>query len=278
VSPEPLGALRDLLDASEGTALPLPPALAAVYGTLRFPENARPHVISNFVASVDGVVSLAMPRTGGAEISGGSREDRAVMGLLRAVADFVVIGAGTLRAFPRHIWTPEAIDPDRAVHYALLRRQLGKPAAPTTVLVTASGDLDLSLPVFRAGGSATLVVTTKDGARRLSAQGATCDVRVTGDGPRLEAAAVMAALQVPSGGRILLEGGPQLMGTFLDARRVDELFLTLAPQVIGRTPAVPREGLTSGVLFFPDRPLWGRLVSVKTARDLLFLRYSWPRT
>jgi hypothetical protein len=50
----------------EGTALPLRPTLADFYGPLRFPSPAgRPWVVSNFVASLDGVVSLGTPRTGG---------------------------------------------------------------------------------------------------------------------------------------------------------------------------------------------------------------------
>jgi hypothetical protein len=66
----------------------LPDELAAICGgTVGFPE---PRLYANFVASVDGVVAL-----------------RFVMGLLRACADAVLIGAGTLRGSPRTRWTAE---------------------------------------------------------------------------------------------------------------------------------------------------------------------------
>jgi len=83
----------------------LPQELADVYGgDLGFPE---PCVYANFVASLDGVTALGpeYPSSGSA-ISGDDPADRFVMGLLRACADIVLIGAGTLRATPGHRWTP----------------------------------------------------------------------------------------------------------------------------------------------------------------------------
>jgi riboflavin biosynthesis pyrimidine reductase len=270
-----IGALQDLFDAGEGAPLPLPPTLAEFYGALRFPSpGGRPWVFSNFVESLDGVVSLGTPRTGGADISGGSREDRVVMALLRAVADVVIVGAGTLRAFPGHVWTPEAIDADRAADYAHLRAALGKSPAPVTVMVSASGDLDPALPVFSSGRAPVIVVTSAEGARRLANRTIGHDVRVAGLGTTLDARDIQAAIDAPPGSRILLEGGPRLMGSFLAARCVDELFLTVAPQVIGRTKGDAREGFTSEVSFHPDSPRWARLVGAKRRSDLLFLRYA----
>ncbi|MGO4756694.1 hypothetical protein AB4212_50220, partial [Streptomyces sp. 2MCAF27] len=88
----------------EGPGLPcwrLPPALAALYGgDLGFTE---PCVYANFVASLDGVVALGPEyRHSGSTISGREPADRFTMGLLRACANAVVIGAGTLRASPHH--------------------------------------------------------------------------------------------------------------------------------------------------------------------------------
>ena len=96
--------LETLYDAAEGCPLPLPPELATLYGRLTFPLiQGRPYVIANFVTTLDGIVSLGVPgQEGGAEISGFNQHDRMVMGLLRAVADAVVVGAGTPRASPRH--------------------------------------------------------------------------------------------------------------------------------------------------------------------------------
>ena len=73
---------------------------------------------------------------------------------------------------------------------------------------------------------------------------------------------------------ILVEGGPQLMGDFFAGRLLDELFLTLAPQIAGRDGQVERPGLVMGQRFAPEHPLWGTLVSVKRSESHLFLRYA----
>jgi riboflavin biosynthesis pyrimidine reductase len=73
---------------------------------------------------------------------------------------------------------------------------------------------------------------------------------------------------------VLVEGGPHLMGDFLAARLLDELFLTVAPQVAGRDEKIERPGFAAGHRFAPNNPIWGRLVSVKRAESHLFLRYS----
>ena len=274
-SVEPLEPLEALFDRAVGPELPLGP-LARFYGPLRRKSpTARPLVLSNFVTSLDGVVSLGRPGTGGRDISGDSREDRGLMGLLRATADVVIVGAGTLRAFPRHVWTPEAIYAPMASEYSAVRVGLGKSRAPVNVVVTASGDVDPALPVFASGRAPAILVTTADGARRLAARGARdLDIRVAGRGPSLDAGQILGALSVGAKETILLECGPQLMGTFLEARAVDELFLTLAPQIVGRTPGSGREGLVAGVLFLPDRPIWTDLVSVRKIGNVLFLRYQ----
>ena len=73
---------------------------------------------------------------------------------------------------------------------------------------------------------------------------------------------------------ILVEGGPQLMGDFFAGQALDELFLTLAPQIAGRDGKVERPGLVMGKRFAPRDPLWGTLVSVKRGESHLFLRYA----
>ena len=67
-----LDPLETLYDLQPGAHLPLPPALASLYGQLQFPTHPdRPHVIANFVTSLDGVVALNdSDQSGGGEISG----------------------------------------------------------------------------------------------------------------------------------------------------------------------------------------------------------------
>ena len=81
-----------------------------------------------------------------------------------------------------------------------------------------------------------------------------------------------------SGRRILVEGGPRLLGDFYAERLLDEQFLTLAPQIAGREAADSRLSLVMGRTFAPRRPLWGTLVDARRGGRLLFLRYSFLKS
>jgi riboflavin biosynthesis pyrimidine reductase len=277
---EPLEPLETLYEPEGGEPLPLPPRIAALYGTLAFPAHpGRPHVYGNFVTTLDGVVSLNAPNhSGGGDISGFNKHDRMVMGILRAVADAVIVGAGTLEDVPQHLWTAGYIYPDLAAEYAALRAALGKTEPPLNVILTGSGAVDLSLPVFQSGTVPALIVTTEPGRRRLSEHGplphTVTAVAVTA-GDRLSARDILKTVsEMRSCERILVEGGPHVMGDFFGERVLDELFLTLAPQVAGREKGSPRPSLVEGRLFAPADPLWGELVGVKRAGSHLFLRYA----
>jgi riboflavin biosynthesis pyrimidine reductase len=275
-----LPPLQDLFDATTGDDVALPCALSSLYGRLRLPRHpARPHVIGNFVASLDGVVSLGIPgKAGGGEISGFNLHDRMVMGLLRAAADAVVIGAGTLRASsPEHVWTAEYIYPPLADAYRDLRTALGKPEPPLNVVVTASGEIDLDRRLFCSGEVKSLIVTTADGARRLCDRELSSSVQVVAaaNTAPLSARVVLDVVgRVQGSDVVLLEAGPRLMGDFFAERLLDELFLTLAPQVAGRDEVLARPGLVAGKRFAPDDPLWGALVGLKRGGDHIFLRYA----
>jgi riboflavin biosynthesis pyrimidine reductase len=175
-----LAPLATLYDIAPGSEVPLPFDLAALYGSLRFPvREAQPYIIGNFVTTLDGVVSLNISgQAGGGEISGFNQHDRMVMGILRAVADAVIVGAGTLRASPQHRWIAEHIYPQLAEVYRALRSRLGKSEPPLNVIVTARGELDLQLPVFQAEPIPVLIVTTTNGERRLRRQGLPVRIQV----------------------------------------------------------------------------------------------------
>jgi hypothetical protein len=80
-----LAPFEALLRGPAGVAVPLPAELASIYGPLTFPSHAsRPWVISNFVTTLDGVVSLAVPgKAGGREISGNNQHDRSARAVRR---------------------------------------------------------------------------------------------------------------------------------------------------------------------------------------------------
>jgi riboflavin biosynthesis pyrimidine reductase len=274
-----LTPLQTLFDMEDGRDLPLPESLAALYGRIAFPSHpGRPFLLGNFVTTLDGVVSLnEAGHAGGGDISGFNRHDQMVMGLLRAVADAVIVGAGTLRSVPKHRWTAQYIYPPLGEVYQQLRMSLGKPAPPLNVIVTAHGEVDLHLPVFQAGEVPVLLITSTQGAERIRTQHLPAGVElqaIEGAG-RLSAQDILQAVSnVSQCEMILVEGGPQLMGDFFAEGLLDELFLTLAPQVAGRDGQIERPGLVAGKRFAPEHPLWGTLKGVKRAGSHLFLRYA----
>ena len=275
-----LSPLATLYDSTSGDEVPLPIELATLYGSLRFPQsaNGRPYVIGNFVTTLDGVVSLSVPgQAGGGEISGFNHHDHMVMGLLRAVADAVIVGAGTLRASPRHLWIAETTYRPLAEVYREWRSTLGKTEPPLNVIVTAHGELDLDLPVFQSGLVPVLIITTTAGERRIRARRlpAWIQIEAVEDVDPLSARSILRAVgHIRHCDVILTEGGPHLIGDFFAEKSLDELFLTLAPQIAGRDKSSERPGLVAGKIFAPEQALWGTLMSLKQGGSHLFLRYS----
>ena len=277
-----LASLETLFQTKRGTVLPLTPNLARLYGCLRMPRSrARPHVITNFVTTLDGIVSLQLKgHSGGGDISGFNAQDRMVMGLLRAIADAVIVGSGALAADPRHVWTAETIFPELGTAYRQLSDAMGKRGTPLNVVVSGSGRIDLRLPVFASGAVSALIVTTSTGAKRLRKQSVPDSVEIRairGSGSAIPATAILDAVCRASAGKlILIEGGPRLLGDFYAQRLIDEQFLTLAPQIAGREVSDGRLSLVMGKTFAPRDPHWGTLIDVRRGKSHLFLRYAFP--
>lgn len=259
----------------------LTPELERIYGgDLSFPDlpQNRPYVIGNFVETLDGVVSFLIPgHSGGGPISGGSAEDHFVMGLLRSVADAVLVGSGTLRGDPGQVRIPELIYPEAKDRYVALRKKLGKPPMPLNVILTASGRVDLNEPTFHTEGLKAVIITTEEGAARIrSEHGAESPATVcsTGEKGTTSPDRVLKILHDEFQVRLLLhEGGPTIFGEFLAAKLIDELFLTLAPQLAGHGKNNRRPSLAGESLFLPETAPWFSLSSVKSGSSRLLLRY-----
>ena len=274
-----LPRLETLFERPSGAPLPLPAALREAYGgDLSFAPGGRPHVVANFVTTLDGLVSYGVPGLASARhISRGHAGDRFVMGLLRAGADAVVSGAGTLRVETKVTWTPQQIFPAGADLYRELRRARGLPERVRVAILSASGEIDLSLPVFRSPDVEAMVVTSAAGAERLAAKATGVRIHAVGErAPTMREA--IDAVAAATGARLILsEAGPQLFGRMLEEKVVDELFLTLAPQLGGRSKERPGIGLVDPVTFHPDSAPWADLVSAKRSADYLLLRYAFRR-
>jgi riboflavin biosynthesis pyrimidine reductase len=247
----------------------LPEELSRLYGGgLGFDG---PCVFANFVETIDGVVSIPDIAGSNAIVSDESEADRFVMGLLRAVADVVVVGSGTMLAAPKGTWRAERVYPPAADAYAELRRRLGKTDHPAVAVVTAGGSFDPTHPVLETGA---VVLTTERAAPdiRATVPSAT-EVVAVNAGDWVDPAGALAALRARGHELVLSEGGPTLFTSLVAAGLVDELFLTVSPLLAGRS-GLPRLSLADGAELLPDVHVAGDLESIRRHGSHLFLRYA----
>lgn len=247
----------------------VPAELSVLYGGAIGVEE--PCVIANFVESLDGVVAVpGLPRSH-ALLGDESEPDRFVMAVLRACADVVLIGSGTLVSSPKGTWRVDRAYPPAAAELLELRARRGRPEQPLVAVVTAGGSFDPTHPVHEAG---VLVLTTEAAAPGLrAAVPDASEVVAVNEGDTVDVAAAVQVLRDRGCSVILSEAGPTLFGSLLASRLVDELFLTVSPLLAGRATA-SRLGLVEGVELVPQTRVAGRLRSVRTHGSHLFLRYG----
>ena len=206
-----LGSIRELDDGE----------LPRLY---EYPERDAPWVRANFIASVDGGAT-ADGKTGTMAGPG----DRHIFNLLRELADVIVVGAGTVR-----------IEGYSGAHMGAAQRQRrqarGQSEVPQLAIVTKSGRLERDMPAFTRTEVQPLVLTCTEAAgetRRVLT--GLCEVLdCSSDDPaKVDEAALLQALAARGMRRILTEGGPMLLGAFVQRDLLDELCLTIAPYVVG---------------------------------------------
>jgi 5-amino-6-(5-phosphoribosylamino)uracil reductase len=198
-------------------------------------QDDRPYVLANFVASVDGHATVdqqsrKLSRSG----------DREMFYALRERVDAVLVGPRTLAAEHYKRMLP-------AQERRALRIDAGRPAEPLAVTVSRSGRVPRDIPLFADAPDRVLVF----------------------EGADTELPQVLRTLRGEHGVETLLcEGGPTVFGALLAAGVVDELFLTLAPTLVGGAsgPAV-----VSGPP--PEVPAQLELAGALEQNGTLFLRY-----
>jgi riboflavin biosynthesis pyrimidine reductase len=279
-----------LFDEAEPGAIEHP--AYAPYGQLGFPPPPpeRPWIYSNFVQSLDGIVSLKGKHAAGSDISQ-SREDRWLMDLLRAHADAVLLGVNTLVEETQI--GPRARGPVfRIMDPQLrgLRQKLGR-RREMNIFVTGSARLNLEdYRVFDGEHVDAVIITTKLGAARLEEKRTHPHVRVIVSGERdivpLEHA--VRVLRREFDVRYLLcEGGPTLYGNLAKAGLIDEKFLTVSPVEVGQIvppeqepseaeradPPRLRPTALNAPGFTNDELVWWKWMSGRRAGDHQFNRY-----
>ena len=234
--------------------LSAPAALAELRARERAPAG-RPFVIVDMVSSLDGRAALD-----GRSKELGSDADTELLVELRTIADAVLVGPRTVRA---ESYGDLAGQPARRER----RRAGGLAERPLAVLLTRSGTIPWDAGLFGATGQPVIVYS---GAELTAPARVTAPVTVH----RLDAvtpAATLAHLRAEHGVRVLLcEGGPSLLRALLADGLVDELFLTLTPEISGddTQPRIVMGGA------FPGGPRTLELRWVLRAGNELYLRYG----
>ena len=211
------------------------PAITALAALYAYPAaRPAPWLRATMVASADGAATVD-GRSGG--LSGDA--DRLVFSVLRSLADIILVGAGTARA--------EGYRPVRASEVWTELRD-GRAPVPPIAVVTRKLDLNENAPLLApaAEGARTIVLTSQAApAARRAAVARHADVVVAGPDAVSPAAAV-AALAARGYRRVLVEGGPGLLGQVTAAGLLDELCVTFSPVLEGgrasRILAAPQAG------------------------------------
>ena len=250
----------------------VPAEIERLYGRLGLADEC---VVANFVESLDGVVAIpGLPRSH-AVVSDDSEADRFVLALLRACADVVLVGTGTLAASPKGTWRVDKAYPEAADAFAELRAARGLPEQPRVAILTSGSSFD---PTHRVLEGGAIVLTTEAAAPGIAETvPAATEVVAVNDGATVDLRAAVAALHERGHGVIVSEAGPTLFGQLVAADLVDELFLTVSPLLAGHALA-PRLNLVEGVELLPERRVAVRLRSVRANDSHLFLRYAFSPT
>ena len=215
----------------------------------------RPWVLVGMVAAVDGATAV-----GGRSGALGGAADREVFRAVRAVADVVLVAAGTARV--------EGYGPVRLTDEARAARIAAGRAAEAPRLAVVSRSLDLG-PVaerFPEHERRPLVLTTVDADEdRVRALAELAEVRRIGRST-VDLAAALGSLGQDGAAVVVCEGGPQLNCGLVAAGLVDELCVTIAPTLAGGDSA----RLATGA---PEVAVGLELVSLLTAGGVLCGRW-----
>jgi 2,5-diamino-6-(ribosylamino)-4(3H)-pyrimidinone 5'-phosphate reductase len=208
-------------------------------------DGARPYLTLNMVASVDGRAAL-----NGSAVGIGSAVDHRLLFELRAEADVVLHGAGTVRADPLSARVPHDLVDQRVAR--------GQTPQPLGAIITRSGNLPRQHPYYE---SRTVIYVTTAGAVPVDAP----LVEVCRVGSVEEAIRDLGRRGVR---RVLCEGGPTLNAALFEAGLVDDVYLTIAPKLLGgQDPLTIVKGGNFGTLHLELR-------SLVEIEGELFLRYS----
>ncbi len=226
-------------------------------------KQELPFVLVNMAITADGKIATANR----AVSSFGSKRDKDHLFELRATADAVMCGAGTVNA------GPITLGPG-AAKYRRLRMRHKLAEYNLRIIVSRSGSVDSKAEIFKHSFSPIIILTTTSaGEAKLNALGAVADeVKILGANEINFHKALRWLREKWKVKRLLCEGGGELNDALFRAGLVDELNLTICPKIFGgRTAPTISEG--AGVLKLSSAAQL-KLKSMKRIGDELFVVYT----
>jgi 5-amino-6-(5-phosphoribosylamino)uracil reductase len=230
----------------------------------------RPYVLLSAAMSADGYIDDSTDRR--LILSG--PEDLDEVDAIRAGSDAILVGARTIRRDNPSLRV-------RSEARKAERQGAGRPPSPVRVTLTVRGGLDPAARFFAADDAVDRLVYAPDPAAGTIAGQLGKAATVIGAPAPLELAWVLADLAGRGIGRLMVEGGAQVLGQFLAAGLADELRLAVAPVFVA-DPAAPRLVAAPGPPGEPgepgapapaDWPRALRLAEVARAGRMAVLRY-----
>jgi riboflavin-specific deaminase-like protein len=221
----------------------------------------RPLVILHFAITVDGKVSTSR----GTPAHFTSTRDKQRLLEIRALADAVLVGRRTLETDRMTIDLPDAQAHQR-------RTEEGKSEYPLRVILSGSGNISTTLPIFNRGNAPILIYSTERMApsqRRLLSEHATVHLSASDE---VDVLWLLRHLydryQVRS---LVCEGGPTLVKALANTDVIDEIYLTIAAKIFGGATAAGLTGLPGE--FLPASRQF-RLIDIDRGEDECYLHYQ----
>jgi riboflavin-specific deaminase-like protein len=222
-----------------------------------------PFLFVNMAITVDGKIATANRVVS----SFGSKRDKEHLLELRATADAVMAGAGTVNSAPINLGP----GPEK---YRRMRTRHGLTEYNLRIIVSGSGGIDPNAEIFKHKFSPIVVLTSgRASAETLKKLRALADEGKIFGTREIDFRKALRWLREKwKIKRLLCEGGGELNDALFHAGLVDELHLTVCPKIFaGRTAPTIADGL--GVLKLSDAAQF-KLKSMKRVGDELFVVYD----
>lgn len=221
----------------------------------------RPFVYMNMAMTADGKITSARREYP----TFTSSYDQRSMDRLRAEADAILVGAGTLRADDPVLGVR---DPEMREY----RRSLGRPEGLLYVVVTKGGDIEVTSRFFTdTSATGRIVVATEDtSADKLEPLSRLAEVWRSGRN-EIDVSALLRRLHERGVERLLVEGGGELNWAFAREDALDEIYVTVAPALLGGREAPT---LLEGVGFSMEGRRRLKLLDLHRHEDEIFAHFA----